>query len=124
MRALYVSNECEKVHKLVDRGTKPIIDQDYSVLLNHLEEFFEKFGEMAAKLNIRPNAELMRQLKKERDKYDQIDSRMLRENLHHCKDSLEKKDTKDSKEEYKAMKIIYENEATNKACCNDKCYLY
>ena len=126
MRALYVSDECQNVHKLIDKGKKPFLDEDFAILLNNFEEFFQKFFEMANNIGMNISNDIIKNYEKERNKYNKIDSRFLREKLNNYNESIkqEKPNTGKESKDDNTLKIIYENESINKACCNDKCFIY
>ena len=119
MQSKYLSNECEHLHRLIDKGKQIFIDEDYARLLNRFENVFDKFVEMSNKLELPISADLIKKYKDLRNKFDYYDSYCVVSHLEHYKMSTprEQEDIKD---------ILFEddNKKTQNACCDEKCIIF
>ena len=121
MQSHYVSDECERVHRLIDKGHKIFLDDDFALLLNRLEAFFDKFVDMTNKIVMQISLDLIKNYKDQRDKFDILESNDVVIQLDHYKLNLSKSKPLSKSD----IKIIFENGESNaKACCNDKCLIF
>jgi hypothetical protein len=123
IQSKYITAECELLQKLIDKGKKPTIDDDYARLLNRFEHVFDRFIEMANKICVPVPRDLVKKYKDTRNTYDTMDSLCVTMHLDHF--NMNDRNNNNNNED---LRIIFENgisqDIQNKACCNEKCTIF